>query len=113
MNELDEELSIADSYTSASESTGATVLEPPYSYAYRMTESFTDLSQASSKFRSGESTPDLMSKLPLTTRSSCDVLSESIHEIPGFDVLEFNQAKSPDVRKCYNESGRSPSHNFF
>lgn len=106
MNELDEELSIADSYTSASESTSATVLEPPYSYAYRMTESFTDLSQASSKFRSGESTPDMMAKLPLTTRSSCDVLSESIHEVPGFDILDFNQSRSADIKKCHNEFGK-------
>lgn len=96
MPEYDEELSVGDSYTSASESTGPTVLEPAYQYSYRMTESFTDLSQASSKFRSGDSTPDVANKFSSITNYSnkCDVLSESIHEVPDFDCKELNQNKS-------------------
>lgn len=103
--ECDDELSRADSYTSVSESTGPTVLEPSYQFSYRTTESFNDLSQASSKFRSGDSTPDVFSKLPLTTRNSCDVLSESSHEL--FDLSkDSNLSKNSELtRSLIIESG--------
>lgn len=100
LNELDEELSVADSYTSASESTGATILEPSFQY-YRKTGSFTDVSTASMKLRSGDSTPDVSTKLPQANKSSSDLLSESIQEKYSFDILNSGQVKPDDYRRIH------------
>lgn len=100
--EYDDELSIGDSYNSASESTGPTILEPSYQYSYRTTESYNDISQASSKFRSGDSTPDISSKFQSMSRSSGDVLTESTPKVVSF---ESNQSKSAEIKRTFNDGG--------
>lgn len=77
-----------------------------------MTESYTDISQTSSKFQSGDSTPDVISKFPVISKNLYDILPESIN-VPDFDTMDCTQPKSSEWKKSLFEYGKAKSLFFY